>query len=901
VTDPSHQPVANALVEIIDEQNPNNLYTDTTLQDGTFSVNVIATSVEDKAIIIPQSRVLLSNYPNPFNPSTVIQFELPHTSLVQLDIFNIRGMNIKSFPSSTFMPGTHRIIWDGTNHNHVPVAAGIYFCRLKTESETATHKMTLLDGGAGAVPGLGYPVNTAGPIALKKTLAAFQFTLRVSGESIGTLELRNLSCTGDTTMALQVNPANVTTIGPDGGSLTLDDFTLSVPRGVLSSNRNIKVSIASNFDFFAEDAITEAYQISGLPRNLSEPVSVRLNYSGQTVANAEVAANYYRTDPITGRTVLTHMMIEAVVSDGALVADISTQGLNTVSLEKTIPGVSSETGSVVVQGVLSFPAIKTEVFVKYPPSYDEQFMRSEILPVLEENVGLCQQEMGFDLKNSTSSILYQKIYILFYSGTGLANALLDIHPTGQIVPTMYLNTDLLDQNDPYVLRMTSGPLMLWLYMQENLIKFDSGLADYSACNSWFPDAVQYWSQILFSKGNLDAPLDFEGYENEIFTGLNHTASILGRTPLIHFLIDDEKYKHLYGLLGPVKTIADINENKNTVRSLVQTVDHPVTEWLPDFYQSYLSGDVFNVNGSAFLERISSQDKWSIDSAQDTLAILSRPYKDLSARCFLVDINTNDLSDDAELLIDADGPIANHDYGITVLLYWVNGNSLRFMGREDANRANLYIPDLKESAELGVNRYLIAVVNSDHNETFDGSSDIDLTLSLSGRGEGLGFTHSSFVLKVGYDYFKCDRVGTPEENCNTITYDATYITADIDSGYSAGVQFTGTDHANDRLNTVSTLTCTFSPDLSEIETLEFVQTQYRSSGDVTIQRHIVAEHIPQTRQGAFYKYELAGEEVCSSMSTFKIDYAWTSPYPGSGTATSVDCSSASLSLSFWTEE
>ena len=901
VTDPSDQPVAGALVEIIDERNTQSVYTDTTRQDGTFSVHVIATGVEENRANLPRSRVILGNYPNPFNPSTVIQFELSLASFVQIDIFNIRGMKIKSFPSGTFLPGSHRIIWDGTNHYRMPVAAGIYFCRLQTESETVTHKMTLLDGGTRAASGLGHPVNTAAPIALKKTLAAFQFTLRVSGASIGTLETRNLFCTGDTTMALQVNPANVTTIGPDGGSLTLDDFTLSVPAGILESPREIKVSVASNFDSFAEDAITEAFQISGLPPNLSEPVSVRLNYTGPKVDKAEVAASFYRTDPITGSNVLTHMMIEAVDSEGVLVADISSRGLNAVSLEKTIPGLYSETGSVVVQGVWSYPAIETDrVFIKYPSSYDEQFVRNEILPVLEENLTLCQDEMGFVLKTSASSILYQKIYIFFRAGPGLANALLDIHHTGQYRPTMYLNTDLLDQNDPYALRMVTGPLMLWLYMQENLIRLYPGLADFSACDSWFPETVQLWSHILFSEGNLDAPLDFDGYENDIFSGLNFAGSAMGRTPLIHFLIEDEKYKNLYGLLGPVNTIANIRENENTVQSLVQTVNHPVTEWLPDFYQSYLSGDIFNVSGSEFLEEIARPEKWSADSAQDTLHIFSESYADCSTKFFLVDVDKDVLSDDAELLIDADGPIANHDYGITVLLYWVNGNSLRFMGREDASKANLYIPDLKDNAALGMNRYLIAVVNSDHNETFDGHNDIDLTLSLNDQGAGQDFTHCSFVLKVGYDYFKCDRVGTPEENCNTITYDATYITADIDSGYNAGYQFTGTDHADDRLNTVSTLTCIFSPDLSEIETFEFVQTQYRSSGDVTIERRIVAEDIPQTRQGAF-KYELAGEKVCSSMSTFEIDYTWTSPYPGSGTATSVDCSSASLSLSFWTEE
>ena len=93
----------------------------------------------------------LSNYPNPFNPSTTISFSLTAENAIsaQLGIYNLKGQKVKTLDcSNSFATAstkfTHSIIWNGTDDNKQPVASGIYFFKLKSADFQQTRKMMLL-------------------------------------------------------------------------------------------------------------------------------------------------------------------------------------------------------------------------------------------------------------------------------------------------------------------------------------------------------------------------------------------------------------------------------------------------------------------------------------------------------------------------------------------------------------------------------------------------------------------------------------------------------------------------------------------------------------------------------------------------------------------------------------
>ncbi len=89
----------------------------------------------------------LNNYPNPFNPSTMISFSLTteHTENTELSIYNLKGQKVKELPiphSSSLI--THQITWNGTDENDQPVASGIYLYKLNVNGKTEAVKKCLL-------------------------------------------------------------------------------------------------------------------------------------------------------------------------------------------------------------------------------------------------------------------------------------------------------------------------------------------------------------------------------------------------------------------------------------------------------------------------------------------------------------------------------------------------------------------------------------------------------------------------------------------------------------------------------------------------------------------------------------------------------------------------------------
>ena len=92
---------------------------------------------------VPKVFDLKQNRPNPFNPSTIISYDLPAPATVNLQIYNVLGQTVKSF-SDFKEAGTHSYEWNGLDNSGAQVASGVYFYRLEAGKEVATKKMMML-------------------------------------------------------------------------------------------------------------------------------------------------------------------------------------------------------------------------------------------------------------------------------------------------------------------------------------------------------------------------------------------------------------------------------------------------------------------------------------------------------------------------------------------------------------------------------------------------------------------------------------------------------------------------------------------------------------------------------------------------------------------------------------
>ena len=121
-TDCSFQILKNELVEIIDDN---------------FNSTCSVTECE------------LTNYPNPFNPTTMIKFTTENTEYTEIIIYNIKGQKIRTLDSNNHViaettESLHHIIWNGTDENNKPVSSGIYFYQLNVNGKTKAVKKCLL-------------------------------------------------------------------------------------------------------------------------------------------------------------------------------------------------------------------------------------------------------------------------------------------------------------------------------------------------------------------------------------------------------------------------------------------------------------------------------------------------------------------------------------------------------------------------------------------------------------------------------------------------------------------------------------------------------------------------------------------------------------------------------------
>jgi len=97
---------------------------------------------------IPERFDLKENYPNPFNPTTTIEFDVPRVfkgnTTIHLAIFNTLGQKIKTLVNASLGPGTYRVRWDGTNENGETVSSGIYLYGIQSEYYVRFRKMILM-------------------------------------------------------------------------------------------------------------------------------------------------------------------------------------------------------------------------------------------------------------------------------------------------------------------------------------------------------------------------------------------------------------------------------------------------------------------------------------------------------------------------------------------------------------------------------------------------------------------------------------------------------------------------------------------------------------------------------------------------------------------------------------
>ncbi|HIM83994.1 MAG TPA: T9SS type A sorting domain-containing protein [Candidatus Marinimicrobia bacterium] len=112
--------------------------------DIYFATNYSQVVVEETQPPIPITPVLHQNFPNPFNPETVIRFELSGREMITVTVHDILGREIKKLVNGELVSGSYEVLWDGKDIGGSMVSPGVYFYRLTSGSSFQTRKMVLI-------------------------------------------------------------------------------------------------------------------------------------------------------------------------------------------------------------------------------------------------------------------------------------------------------------------------------------------------------------------------------------------------------------------------------------------------------------------------------------------------------------------------------------------------------------------------------------------------------------------------------------------------------------------------------------------------------------------------------------------------------------------------------------
>ncbi|MBC8344180.1 MAG: T9SS type A sorting domain-containing protein, partial [Bacteroidetes bacterium] len=93
---------------------------------------------------IPKKYALHFNYPNPFNPTTTIRYDLPTDSEVHLVVYDVLGREVKTLINESQEAGFKSVRWNGRNDKGQQVSAGMYFYRIRAGKFSKVQKMVLL-------------------------------------------------------------------------------------------------------------------------------------------------------------------------------------------------------------------------------------------------------------------------------------------------------------------------------------------------------------------------------------------------------------------------------------------------------------------------------------------------------------------------------------------------------------------------------------------------------------------------------------------------------------------------------------------------------------------------------------------------------------------------------------
>jgi len=880
VTDSELIPINNALIEIIDRNDTLNYYSKYTNESGYFIISNI-TDIKFRKNNLPSDIITLRNYPNPFNPSTKIYYELPNSQKIEIRIYDILGREIKTLLNDFHRAGTYTLNWDGRNNWNNPVAAGVYFCSLKTKDQLKVHKMVLLDGGS----------KSSSPIMKKqnklketnnysKVNDSFNFTLKVSGEDIISTEFSELNCASDTTLYLLIpRVIKRITIGISGGVVDIENFEMKIPKGAFDSNTEL-IIFERQSDEFDNDNTSKIIGIEGMPLSFNHSLDLKLIPYIEPSNESFITVGQDYEIPFLGTSELVYKFMETHDSSGVLYCKLPSHFNNSLNIKDKITSsynqhkiyFSSKNGYS--SKISYYKRFKVFAPTNTPLGFD--FVASTVGNTFETNFDVVKS-VGFDTVNINWPV---EIYVK------------------QLKPKLY------DRVCVYV--PTYGYKNMSIYVDERRIgalnwnsirEYAIGVArsydikefflpleftgKVNPARYWFHHALASWFEGKKSKsGDPYHPTDYFRWEdngtksdnrfapfNGMQYGSYHARSVIshggGMSSFIKYIDMNYGGKLIVNIYDLIR-----EKNYHPIDAVKSFFDDSYL-WWPDYISQLVDSKLY-----PFMELYSNlshlhpegeplwhlySDRYKFKNKNDTLKIFHdyggvySSAVSLSAKSYLIEWNREDIDTSRIMRIrlkESENTffvyMANHTYG-----YW----PMMLLGRGQTYSIN--ISDLIRVANNGL---LVLVTNSESEAPYNNRSKYKLEVKLE-KPKSLPYNFAQV-------YFVGDGV-----------YSGRPINAQFSYGDEGFGSFSGDDFSSTWDSTWSTvrdfgsITITVNPD-DLVASYEVETTSIDSLWGNTHKLFIQGDNIPlQINEDNELEFESRGYDACSHVSVLTYEHIY----------------------------
>jgi hypothetical protein len=519
-------------------------------------------------------------------------------------------------------------------------------------------------------------------------------------------------------------------IGPEGGSVGTSDFQLSIPENAFSETVNLSLSLSSMNPPFEDNTVCRIYELLGLPESFSEPLKIKIKYSGNLSDQTFLAVGREYAVPDTDATVILYNYYEGQDSSGFILAEIHSN--NTALFNKCTPSRPNEDIKYFVTLFSGFAEIEiSSLSTVTGPSEKTAVLKEKTESVINRIQQFASSFPAYEYRihiyiQPSSPFKEWRIFegVRRIDSDMRAGYAIEIHHSVICVDATRIAQE---EVIPQLGRCFFQFLVQKDFAPPSYVNVVTGKVQNSR-NIWLHTAIAAWSEIFFADNenyvpshfliNMDAPFYQSGLSFDIEDYSDHLDFGYGMSALIKFLVDTHPDKA--GMILNLYHQLEISAPECHLTALIDQQNKPVNEWWPDFIESYLTGQVFDFTIPKLIEP--EPVDWTVDDKNDTEWSLKKDYPDICCDLIRFSFDFNAISDKADLTLGImNAQIASDLSGLSVFVY--DGNTLNLLGKADVR--DLVIGNIKGLCTDQRDLVLALTKSAYQTPNLDGEEQIDV--------------------------------------------------------------------------------------------------------------------------------------------------------------------------------